>query len=229
MTAEAVEQQGTPENNPVQVARKQFNQALFDSQYDSARLIGASIHLQNSLLKSELSPEKIYHELSIVAGQAADLAESHQDQASVVVLREMQQGFELTYENFRPKSETEPKQPVATPTNLDTLPPMTTPKGPTNTSAKAEAKTDAPNEGVSAYATNDERLLKALRDSKDKVLTRAELAAQSGMSEASVTTYLSKLRTAGHTIESVKEGNKVVGYKIIEPEPDSESKTADQS
>lgn len=130
-TPEVPGQQGEQQvASPEQVARKEFNAALF-GEYNGSSLVSRTIQLQNTLLRSlrsDLTPEKIYHELSIVSGQGAERAELFVDQETATTLRELQRGFELTYETFKPKSQTAVSTP-AQPTRTADLPPMTSPKG----------------------------------------------------------------------------------------------------
>lgn len=128
-TSEApTSQEGEPQANPVQAARRSFNNELLGREYKKVILVPKTIQLQNALLVSDLSPEKIYHELTIVAGQGADRAELFDDSETAATLRVLQAGFNLTYQTFRPRSETHVNTP-AQPTRTATLPPMTSPKG----------------------------------------------------------------------------------------------------
>lgn len=127
MTTEAQKPQGEqPGIDTVQTARSAFNRELFSRDYHTGALLVKTIQLQNVLLGSSLSPERIYHELSIVSGQGAERAELLEDSETVTTLRELQKGFQLTYETFRPGLESARS---THPTRTETLPPMTSAKG----------------------------------------------------------------------------------------------------
>lgn len=114
--------------DPVKEARKSINSELFGQGYRGGVLLTRLVELQNALLRSQLKPEKIYHELDIFSSQVADKAEVSEDADTALIAREMQKGFELTCNYF--VSET---QVVATksaqPTHTENLPPMDTAKG----------------------------------------------------------------------------------------------------
>lgn len=208
--------------DPVTQNRGTFNRELFGDQYSGGRLLNRLTVLQQSLLASSLTPEKVYHELSIVSGQAADRADSNSDPDMTSAFREMQKSFELTYDSIKPQGDT--PTAVASPTKLDSLPPMTDPKGLPKPAARPEAKT-SPDTG-SGYVTRDQQVLNALKE-LDKPISKEELAKQLGISTGNLSTYISKLRRVGHNIELNTEEN-AYGYKLIQPEPTDEQPQATQ-
>lgn len=105
MSIEAPRPQAEQQQDPVQEARAEFNRELLGREYRTGVLLGSTLQLQNALLQSSLSSERIYHELGIVAGQGADRAEIYDDTDTASTLRQMQRGFQLTYEAFKPKIE----------------------------------------------------------------------------------------------------------------------------
>lgn len=136
------EQQGV---DPVQATRSEFNKILLGKEYNSGALFGGIIQLQNALLASQLTPERIYHELAIVSGQASDRAELNKDTETALTLRNLQKGYELTYENFRPRSQSETQVRPTEPTQTQNLPPMTSAKGgETQQPAQAQEQTESP-------------------------------------------------------------------------------------
>ena len=208
--------------DPITQNRGAFNRELFGAQYSGGRLLNRLTVLQQSLLASSLTPEKVYHELSIVSGQAADRAESSNDTDMTSAFREMQKSFELTYESIKPQSDA--PAAVASPTKLDSLPPMTDPKGLSKPAARTDAKT--PIDTGEPYVTRDQQVLNALRE-EDKPITKEDLAKKLGISTGNLSTYISKLRGAGHKIELSTEEN-AYGYKLIQPEPTDEQPQATQ-
>ncbi|MBI2028971.1 helix-turn-helix domain-containing protein [Candidatus Gottesmanbacteria bacterium] len=130
MAAEAPQpQKEQPLKNPLQEARSAFNGELLGKEYHEGLLLTRTLMLQNALLKSELTPEKIYHELSVIAAQGADRAEIFNDPNTASVLRELQTGFQLTYQTFQPSLEVASR--ATKPTRTENLPPMTSAKGET--------------------------------------------------------------------------------------------------
>lgn len=126
MTVEAPKPQGEQPKDPVQETRRAFNRELLGKEYTSGVLLDRVVELQNALLGSKVLPDKLYPELRLVAGQAADRAEVFEDNASADRLRTLQKGYELTLENLttQPESTARPIQPTRT-ENL----PMTSAKG----------------------------------------------------------------------------------------------------
>lgn len=121
--------QGEQPIDPVQEARRAFNRGLLGREYQPGILLTSTLQLQNVLLQSSLSPEKIYDELTLIAGQGVDRAEVFEDEGTASTLKELQRGFQLTYETFSPRMQvTEALQP-AQPTRTESLPPMTSAKG----------------------------------------------------------------------------------------------------
>lgn len=127
MTVEARE--GGQPNNPVQEARGAFNKELLGREYQGGVLVTRTLQLHNALLRSSLTPEKVYHELAIIAEQGADRAEVFEDLQTASALRELQRGFELTFETFNPARLQAEAAQTAQPTRTEYLPPMTSAKG----------------------------------------------------------------------------------------------------
>lgn len=126
MTVEAPKPSGEQPRDLVQEVRGALNRELLGKEYHTGVLLSRTLQLQNALLQSSLSPEKIYHELAIVAGQGADRAEIYEDTDTAATLRELRTGFQLTYETFRPKLEASKS---AQPMYLENYPPMIGAKG----------------------------------------------------------------------------------------------------
>lgn len=113
--------------NPLQEARDALNQELVGKDYNGGKiLLTRTLQLQQALLRSDLSPEKVWHELSIIAGQGATRARVFGDTDTNVILTEMQTGFQLTYESFKPTLEAVSAVQSRT---VDELPSMTRFKG----------------------------------------------------------------------------------------------------
>lgn len=127
MAAETL-QSGEQPKDPVQEARGDFNKELFAREYTTGALLTKTIRLQNVLLRSPLSAEKVYHELSLVSGQAADKAAMAEDAETAAVLRELQEGFQLTYDTFNSQIQVSAQKPTQ-PTQTENLPSMARAKG----------------------------------------------------------------------------------------------------
>jgi hypothetical protein len=128
MATEAPQPHEQQQKDPIQEARNNFNGALFAKDYNGISLTDSIITLQNALLKSKTSPEKTYHELSIITGQGADLAQRNEDSETAARLTNMHENFQLTYESF---NSGESNTTLTTP-NPDNYPPMTAMKGETS-------------------------------------------------------------------------------------------------
>ena len=125
--------------DPVQEARRAFNNELLGKEYHPVVLLTKTLQLHQILLRSTLSPERIYHESAVIAAQGAQRAELFEDTATAEPLREMQKGFELTYETFSPRFQTTEATSVVRPTRTADLPPMTSAKG-----GEASSRTTSP-------------------------------------------------------------------------------------
>lgn len=222
MTAEV--KGAEPQTDPVALNRKSFNAELFARQYTGSRLMNRAVELQRALLASNLPPEQAYHEISIVFGQSGDRSEASNDLEMASAFRGIQETARLTYEKLT--GETTATATKTTPTDLDTLPPMTAPKG-LETTKNPTIPKPATTETNSAYVTREQQVLNALKE-EEKPISKEDLAKKLGASANSVGTYISKLRKAGHKIDlSTEEG--AWGYKLIEPEQAEDSEQATQN
>lgn len=112
----------------LQEARRAINTKLVGKAYSGGEaLLTSTLHLQAALLQSGLIPEKIYHELAIIAGQGVERARVFEDESTASVLEKLQSGFTLTYETF--KSQIGAEARVAQPVSPESLDPMTAAKG----------------------------------------------------------------------------------------------------
>lgn len=127
MSVEGPNLESQPVADPLQVARREFNQSLF-GEYNGGAILNNAVRLQNVLYGSGLPAERLFHELTLVAGQGADLAELREDAQTAQTLRSMQTGYELAYTNLKPQVEASASKPVA-PTPTEALAPMTSAKG----------------------------------------------------------------------------------------------------
>lgn len=113
--------------NPLEEARNALTQELVGKDYNGGNvLLTRTLQLQQALLRSDLTPEKVWHELSIIAGQGAARANIFGDTDTASVLAQMQTGFQLTYDSFKPTLEAASS---AQSRSVDKLPPMTGLKG----------------------------------------------------------------------------------------------------
>lgn len=195
--------EGNP-TNPVDLARSQFTRALIAPDYNGGSLVSGVVNLQNALLPSNLGGEKTYHELSLAAGQAVEVARLKEDEPTVATLQGLQRGFELTYQNFAPRPQT-----PATPRRTDTavLPPMT--------SAKGERPIEPASKPTGLLSKTEQQTLDAIKELEDA--TVENLAKKLGTNEAGVAAKISQLRGKGIKINSEKmEGSRKVRYKIEE-------------
>lgn len=115
--------------NPIEEARRAFNNELLGKEYHPGVLLTRTLQLHQALLRSDLPPEIIYHESSVIADQAAQRAQLFDDIATAEPLREMRRSFELTHEIFSPKLQAAQTTEAPQPTRTETLPPMTSAKG----------------------------------------------------------------------------------------------------
>ncbi|MBI4058690.1 helix-turn-helix transcriptional regulator [Candidatus Microgenomates bacterium] len=160
----------------VQEARMAFNKELLGREYQANLLVTKVLQLQNVLVVSDLSPEKIYHELSIVAGQAVERAAIFEDPATSSIFLELQKGFQLAYETFKPRIEAVVALPQ--PTKTENLPAMTSAKGGSNR-RKTSATNSAP--ATAEAQTIEETFGSFLRQKRNEAkLSQAKLATSIG-------------------------------------------------
>jgi hypothetical protein len=156
--------------DPVQDARNAFNKALFSPEPSGPAILGLTVQYENALYGSALPKERIFHELTVVAGQAADRV-AELDASTSEILRGMQHRFEMTFENVsqQPSVVTE-KKPVE-PTKTESLP-MTGAKG---TQGKQEKKPEAKTEPIQARTPESDptQATVASKESEDKPDTPA--------------------------------------------------------
>lgn len=107
MTAEAPRPEGAPDRDPIQVAREGVNKELFSVEYNPGLLVLRAIQLKNTLVEANLSTSRISNEITIIAGQGAQRAESRDDQTTASILRELQKSVELLDEKFKTKTQLE--------------------------------------------------------------------------------------------------------------------------
>lgn len=105
MVTEAARPEGERQLDPVQGARREFNNELFGNEYNGLELTLKTLHLQNVLLESNLPQESIFQELTIITRQGLHKAELNNDTNTASVLTELQRGYELVSERFRPESQ----------------------------------------------------------------------------------------------------------------------------
>lgn len=188
--------------NPIDLARSQFTRTLIAPDYNGGTLVAGVVNLQNALLPSGLTGERIYHELSIASGQAAELARIREDETTATILSEMQRGFELTYKNFAPQTQ----DATSGPTNTSTMPPMTAPKG--------ERRIET-TKSTGQLNQAEQQALDAINELEDA--TVENLAERLGTNVAGVAAKISQLRGRGIKITSEKiEGSRRVRYKVEE-------------
>lgn len=221
MTPEAL----NPElpNNQVEIARQEFNRVLLDPVFDGHKIINSLLQLQNTLYRpdSNLKPDELFHELALVSQQAVEKAVIHNNRETQTILKNLQQGYAATRDNFAP-IKSPGRQETPKPTQTDTLPPMTSAKG-----AKEVAPPEPENETAAIVNSQEIKLTKRQQELYDLLkqtstpLSKEDLAEKLHVEIGTIQAYLSTLKLRGVKIESVKENEqslKVVGYQLVQEE-----------
>lgn len=112
MPRESKKTKETPD--PLQISRDAFKLELGKERFAPGALLPKLIDLQNALLSSALKPEEVFAELVDSAGKAIKKSEQFQD-ASATALRGLQEGYELTLNNFVKTGQiNQPAKPTST-------------------------------------------------------------------------------------------------------------------
>lgn len=120
-----VESTSNPEQlvDPVKLARRTLNQELFNTAtYDGGAILLKTIELKNALVNSTLERQRVYLELSIVARQGAQRAKMNNDNFTMLIFRELKNGYELAYENSSPMQRRQDIVKTPDPRATSTLP-----------------------------------------------------------------------------------------------------------
>lgn len=198
-------------------ARKSLTLFLMGD-YDAPKIIAGVNSLNSALLASNLTPQNIYHELGLAAGQAKEKAQIAGDEQFAGVFGEMQTTFARTLERFAGGSEAVSAAQVS-PTSTRDKAPMTSAKGGSaRMSEPGVAATTAIAEVSRKLTAKEQEIVDLLRGS-EVALSAAEIAKKVGLAETTVTQYVPKIRSKGININLARDesGNKAIGYKI-EPE-----------
>ena len=243
MTQEAL-QSTPPEANPVVSARQEFNQSLLNPSYEGNQLILRLVKLQNTLYQSDLLPDEIFHELTIVSGQALERARMQNDAASLNTLEGLYSSYTITRSNFerrgaktnpRPtESQTRSETPISPqPTRTEDLPQMTAAKGATRQPIQTQTsalETSSTQQNPPRELPNSLKQIKEIFDQSEGPVAIADLVEELQKPEGTVRNYISQLRVHGVNIESIKENNRVNSYQLARPEaPKAEAEKTDNS